>query len=190
MCLNIQEIISFPHLLFTWIYSFFIWIELSYEAIWWKLETSIAISPLCTGRPNMASQGSSIIHVPQFCPQTTFLIFFLHHTAKRFESVVSNNAFKTGLITVSSKLWPLQAPYGCPLSICLFMSGSGENLMSSKRRGNISYALFFFFFLHLTFRHQQHVMIPCLAERQLTFNRHRSCGGNQTCDFSVSGQSL
>lgn len=50
----------------------------------------------------MASQGSSIIHVAQFSPKTTFLIFFLHHAVKRDEAVVSNNAFKTGLINVSS----------------------------------------------------------------------------------------
>lgn len=50
----------------------------------------------------MASQGSSIIHVPQFSLKTTFLIFFLQHAAKRGESVVSNNAFKTGLINASS----------------------------------------------------------------------------------------
>ena len=32
--------------------------------------------------------------------------------AKRDESVVSNNAFKTGLINVSSEHQPLQAPMG------------------------------------------------------------------------------
>lgn len=97
-----SEIISFPRLLFTAVYSFSIWIELSCEAIWRKLETSIAISPLCTGGPNMESQSSSIIHVPQFSPKTTFLIFFLHLVAKSDKSVVSNNAFKTKLMSVSS----------------------------------------------------------------------------------------
>lgn len=72
-----SQIISFPRLLFTEIYSS-VWIGLPYEAIWWKPETSIAISPLFTGGLNMDSQGSSIIHAPHFSPKTTFLIFFLH----------------------------------------------------------------------------------------------------------------
>lgn len=149
MCLSIQRWSRSPRLLFAALSlaPFFpcVWKELSCEAIWWKLETSIAIRLLSTGGTNMASHLLFMgLTFPS--PKQHFWYCFCIRPPDRDEPVVSDDTSKSGLI-VSRQQWALQTTVGvkCPLSDCLFMSWSGENLLSSKRTR--TYFIFTFFFL-------------------------------------------